>query len=199
MPTIEDRLRDTGRVWRDYVDATALQEHSTRTPTRGRAPKRRVVLIAAAAVVVAAAVPVAGVLAHRGAEEGGGGGIAASCAGPRLQLVGKQKDSQIAVAHAGQELTVTGRFFLDSCNDTNPQLNPTPRPLTLALTLRHGSHVVQLRTVHAHGELGTFRTAVRIPVDFPTGAAQLSTHTPGSQRSWSAGAPMEPIRLTIVK
>lgn len=200
MPTIEERLRDTGRVWRDHVDSMAtIGEHSKRAPARGRAPKRRVVLIAAAAVVVAAAVPVAGVLAHRGAQGGGGGGIGASCAGPQLRLAGEPAHSRTPDVRVGQELTVTGHFFLDSCNDTNPQLHPAPRPLRVGISLRGHGRTVLLRTVQAHGELGTFRATVRIPAGYPVGTARLTTRTAGPQAKVAEGLPSEPIRLTIVK
>ncbi|MFC6704749.1 hypothetical protein [Flexivirga alba] len=199
MPTIEERLRDTGRVWREHVDAAAPQETSTPARSRRNGSRRRVVLVAAAAVVVAGVgVPVAGVLAHRAADHNQGQqGFAASCAGPQLRLVGEQKRSQISVARAGQELTVTGRFYLDGCQDNGGV--GTPRPLTVILSLRGHNQTVRLRAVLARGELGTFRATVRIPADYPLGTAKLTTHTVGPQAELAAGSPIEPILLTIVK
>jgi len=188
MPTIEDRLRDAGRVWRDHVDAARPADIPQPTAPHGRRRTRRMVLAAAAAAAcVGVGIPVAGVLAHRAADHHATrGGVAASCAGPRLRLDEQPRSGGFSTVR-GQSLIVTGRFYLDRCNDTNAQLGPAPRPLTLTLILRHGSHVVHLRTVRAHGELGTFRTTVRIPADFPAGRATLTSDVP----------PVGPVRLTV--
>lgn len=205
MPTIEDRLRDTGRVWREHVDVTTPQPTSIPTPAEphSRSPKRRVVLVAAAAVAVAViGVPVAGVIAHRAANHNTSrGGFAASCAGPQLRLVDttsfETKYTTPTLVHSGQSLTIYGRFYLDVCRDTNHALDP--HPLTVDLSLRGHGRTVLLRTVRAHGELGTFRTTVRVPADYPLGTAKLTTRTSGPQAAAAEGSPMEPITLTIAK
>ncbi|GAB3493995.1 hypothetical protein GCM10027572_22240 [Flexivirga lutea] len=200
MPTIEDRLRDAGQVWREQADSVAGEAIPTsRVAGRRRRTRRTALATAAAVACLGVGIPVAGVLVHRAAEHGTGrGGVAASCAGPQLRL-GEQPHSGSVPARRGQSLIVTGRFYLDSCNDTNPQLHPAPRPIAVALTLRHGSHVVRLGTVQAHGVLGTFRTTVRIPSGFPAGPATLTTRASGHQPSDTDQTPVEPVRLTIVK
>lgn len=198
MPTIEDRLRDTGSVWREHVDSAAPQRVPARPNQRHSGHKRRIVLAAAAVVaVVGVGIPVAGIVAHQAADHTTSrGGSAASCAGPRLRLAGEQQHSEAAIARAGQELTITGLAFLDSCKDTNH--GPDPRPLKLDISLRGHGPTVLLRTVQARGSLGMFRTTVRIPDDYPLGATTITTHTAGPQPEAAEGSPMQPIRLTIV-
>lgn len=203
MPTIEERLRDTGRVWREHVDTTAAQESPSPGRFAPRHQKRRIVLIAASAVVVAGVgIPVAGVVAHRAADHNTSqGGSGASCAGPQLRVVAKEPGNTVtttkASAHAGQDLTVVGRFYTDGCQDTNHA--PTPHPLKVHISLRGHGRTVLLRTVQAHGELGTFRATVRIPAGYPLGATRLTTRTAGVQAKLAEGSPIEPIRLSVVQ
>ncbi|GGB22287.1 hypothetical protein GCM10011492_10090 [Flexivirga endophytica] len=198
MPTIDDRLRDTGQAWREHVDAGAPQAIRPSTRARPSRHTRRTVLVAAAAVVVAGVgIPVAGVLARRAADHNGSsGGFAASCAGPQLQLAGEREHPGAAVVRAGQTLTVTGRFYLDSCQDTNHA--PEPHPLTVGISLRGHGRTVLLRTVRAHGSLGTFRASVRIPADWPAGKTTLTTRTSGAQAAVAEGLPRQPLKLTVV-
>lgn len=203
MPTIEDRLRDSGRTWREHVDAAAPQLIATQQNPRQSGHKRRIVLAAATVVAVAGVgIPVAVFVAHRAADHNTSrGGSAASCASPQLRLAGEQQRSEAAAARAGQVLTITGLAFLDVCKDTNH--GPDPRPLKLDISLHGHGRTVLLQTVQACGSLGTFRTTVRIPADYPLGATTITTHTAGPPaevaQGFTEGSPMQPIRLTIVK
>ncbi|MBB2893557.1 hypothetical protein [Flexivirga oryzae] len=177
MPTIEDRLRHTGEVWRDHVDADGGRQPLR--PRHAPATPRRLALAAAAAVVVVGGGAVAGFAIHNASHPGQGhGGIAASCAAPQVLLPGSK--TNLPVVHPGETVTVTGRYFLDTCNDTNPSLGPAPKPVAAHLVLRHGTRTVRLGSVQSHGELGTFRTTIRIPTDFPTGRATLVSQDPPS-------------------
>ena len=189
MPTIEDRLRTTGEVWRAHVDTGDVRAPAHPRPPHAK-PRRRVLLVTAAAGIAAAGVVVAGIAIHNAAgQAGNNGGVSASCAGPRLLLPGSRPTTR-TVVRPGEELTVAGSYFLDGCNDTNPSLQPAPEPLTVRLSLHHGTQVVRLGSVHAHGELGTFRTTIRIPADFPAGPATLvSADTPSTRIELTVTAP----------
>jgi hypothetical protein len=114
MPTIEERLQDTGRLWREHVDTTTGQQGSPPSRFAPRGDKRRIILMAASAVVSAGVgIPVAGVLTHRAAD-----------------------------------------------------------------------HNI---------------SQVRIPADYPLGAARITTHAVGPQSAMAEGSPIEPIRLTVVR
>lgn len=175
MPTIEEQLEEAGAVWRKHVDSVARQSNSLRSSKPSR-NKRRIIAAAAAAIV---AVPIAGVAIRNAAQHQPGGqqGVASSCAGPELRIAHDGRAASEVVT-PGSEITVAGRYYLDRCNDTNRQLGPTPEPTLVKLSLRHGSHVAQLGSVQAHGELGTFRVTIRIPAGFPLGRATLVSDPP---------------------
>lgn len=124
-----------------------------------------------------------------------------SCAGPQLQLAKDKTAETVAPAttsvRARQALTVTGRYYTDDCQDTNHA--PTPHPLKVSIFLRGHGRTVLLRTVQAQGDLGTFRTTVRIPTDYPVGTTTLTTRTTGPQAERADGSPVEAVRLTVVK
>ena len=177
MPTIEDRLRTTGEVWRAHVDTGDIRQPAPPRPPHAK-PRRRIALAAAAAAIVVGGTA-AGFAIHNATQPAGGtGGVSASCAGPQLLLPGSK--ANLPVVHPGETVTVTGRYFLDTCNDTNPSLGPAPKPVAAHLVLRHGTHTVRLGSVRTHGELGTFRTTIHIPADFPTGRATLVSQDPPS-------------------
>lgn len=185
MPTIEERLRTTGEVWRAHVDTGDVRAPAHPRSSRAT-PRRRIALVAAAAGIAAAGA-VAGIVIHNvSGQAGNHGGVSASCAAPQVLLPGSQANTR-PIVHPGEEVTVAGRYFLDGCNDTDPSLHPAPRPVAAHLVLRHGTHTARLGTIRTHGELGSFRTTVLIPGDFPTGPATLVSEDP----------PSSPLKLTI--
>lgn len=175
MQAIEDRLRDAGQVWREHVDSTAAP--LSEQPAAGRrTPSRRLVLAAAAAGVLVVGGTAAAVAIHNASRPAGtSDGVSASCAAPQLRLVGAGR-TEPPVVTAGSEVTLAGRYYVDGCNDTGQ--HTASQPLTVTLLLLRGDSVAQLGKVQAHGELGTFRTTVRIPTDFPAGKARVTGDVP---------------------
>lgn len=108
------------------------------------------------------------------ATQGGGAGEGASCAAPAISA----KPFRVRPApgpvqvHAGQRLTVYGRFFASACNDTG-QGGPT-RPIAhLLLAFASRYRTLPLATVHPHGPESSFRVTIRIPPTTPTGPAKV--------------------------
>lgn len=116
----------------------------------------------------------------------------ADCAAPMLDL------ARNASLPRGSEATVTGRFFVDGCNDVGSchgvlgcqscDYGPPVKPLQdLTLQLHQRGHTWDLATSDATGELGTVRWTVEIPSDARRGPARITVD----------GAYAEPARVRI--
>ncbi|MFC8733666.1 hypothetical protein ACFT5B_14520 [Luteimicrobium sp. NPDC057192] len=185
MSTTDEKLREAGAAWRDHVDTEPRPALShARPPASDRGGRRRLVrrrLLGAALPVAAVAVIVGALVALDNPLDGGWTrGSNASCVGPMIAVDGKPVDSSLAdpapqakVVRQGQSLRVTGAYFVTDCYDTGQRGDPPPYG-TVTLTLTAGAHATRLAAVHPDHD-GSFTTTVRIPADFPTGPAMLST------------------------
>jgi hypothetical protein len=189
MPGTDDLLREAGAAWRALVDAgtgTSAAEVQQRALRDGEvdARRRRTTLrrrVGAAAVTVAAAAVVAGfvALAHP-FDQGWSGGSSASCVGPRIAVDGMPVDGALAnepteeqVVRPGQDVQVSGRYFLTDCYDTGQKGDPPPYR-TVVLTLAAGSHETRIATVHPDHD-GAFTVDVTLPKDLRPGLVTLGT------------------------
>jgi hypothetical protein len=119
----------------------------------------------------------------------------ASCPAPQL-AIGKYGALTPVVLRARDSTTVTGRYFVDGCNDTgggtvssfgcDDRVEPPPRtPLTqIELTLRQQGRTWVLGTSDADEDLNA-RWAIVVPADVRPGRATL------------AAGPSETLVLTI--
>jgi hypothetical protein len=112
-----------------------------------------------------------------GSTAAGGGGIsAASCVAPMLTV-------KPAKVHAGDEVTVTGEWFADGCNDTvvngeTPQ--PPPAFTDMTIEFHQGDKTWPVATdVDAEGEHYAFETTVQIPDDVHEGKATMQAKDHG--------------------
>jgi hypothetical protein len=125
-------------------------------------------LWAAAGFVVVAVVVVIVVLATRGDPPAPKPSrTTADCAGATL-------DARPHTARPGDQITVRGRFYVTSCQDTTTMSVPEPiADVPIVLTTSDG-HRKTLATAHPTGSLGTFAITVRLPAHAPPGPARIA-------------------------
>ncbi|MEO7979636.1 MAG: hypothetical protein ABI807_01855 [Sporichthyaceae bacterium] len=123
---------------------------------------------------------------------------AASCVGPQISAVGQAapttptplptdrrgRDVALVAVAAGGDLTVTGRWFLDGCNDTSSSTGcsgptkPLPQPAArhVALVVEQDGHAWTLGYADASGPRHGWRVRweVALPVDLAPGPATLT-------------------------
>ncbi len=112
----------------------------------------------------------------------GPSGSAGSCAGPVLEAEPER-------VRAGQEVTVSGRWFFLGCADSfrNGTPSETQEPITdITVTVLLDGRTVAEEETGASGEDDSFSVTLALPADLPPGTAVVATdvaHAPEAEFS----------------
>jgi hypothetical protein len=175
MPTIESRLEVEAQRWQETVDAAFDQVDWAQRPRRQRSRG----YLAAASLLAAAAV-VGGVLI---ATTGSGPATHHSpapgdCAAPVLtvDVPGRAPTSRSAVpVSPGQTVTVTGRYYVNDCQESvRRPANTAPLSAVSLVLTAAGDRRTTVAAARPRGAQGFFTIEVRIPTDTPAGPATLT-------------------------
>lgn len=108
-----------------------------------------------------------------------GGAAGADCAAPHLGLEGVRRDTT-AVLHPGEKITLTGRYYVNGCQEHDHE--PAPSSMAVTIYLKGHGRPRALAKATGTGPEGRFTTTVRIPTGYPHGKATLQA---GPHGKWS--------------
>ncbi len=166
MSKIDEVLEHAAEQWREEIDAGYV-------PLRAPEPRRRRNWLWGGGFATAAAA-LAAVVVVLATSSGGGGTppnrpvLDTDCAGPVLAV-------NPANVHPGEQVTLTGKYYVTGCQDDPTQAAPAPlSAVPLSLIDSGGGQPVRLTVAHPTGDLGTFSVTVTIPDGTPGGRATIS-------------------------